>query len=145
MLSLGGLQWYFTQILCFFFFLCNIHMSLRRVCKVKTKKYTWFCLTNGPDHREGGGTGPLLSSHRWDISRHGVYEGQLWRKEEKEEEEEERRGIKEGKRGILLQLMKVSVRLLAVALRLLFLTVLLHSCSFQLKLFCVFTLQSGLF
>lgn len=56
--------------------------------------YTWFCLTKGPDHREGGGTGPFLSSHRWDISRHAVYEGQLWRKEE-----EERRGIEEGKKG----------------------------------------------
>lgn len=30
----------------------------------------WICLSSGPDHQGGGGTGLLLSSHRWDVLRH---------------------------------------------------------------------------
>lgn len=33
-------------------------------------KNVLICLTNGPDHQDGGGTGPLLSSHRWEVVRH---------------------------------------------------------------------------
>lgn len=61
----------------------------------------WNCLTDGPDHQDGGGTGPLLSSHRWDVWRHILGPAV--------ERESERGGERE--RRILFPLMKASFQL----------------------------------
>lgn len=71
----------------------------------KQARNVLICLTNGPDHQDGGGTGPLLSSHRWDVLRHI-----LGPAVEREREGERQRG-KERERRILFPLMKASFQL----------------------------------